>query len=71
MHTSSQGLEEIEPLLVTRKQAQRLLSYGETKIDELVKQGTLESFVDGRSRRITMRSIRRLIENGLAQRRAA
>ena len=71
MHTSSQSLEEIEPLLVSRKQAQRLLSYGETKIDELIKQGILESFVDGRSRRITMQSIRRLIESGLARERAA
>jgi hypothetical protein len=71
MHTSSQGLEEIEPLLVTRKQAQRLLSYGETKIDELIKQGILESFVDRRSRRITMQSIRRLIESGLARAKAA
>jgi hypothetical protein len=71
MYALFQSLDEIEPLLVTRQQARRLLGYGETKLDELIKQGVLESFVEGRARRITMRSIHDYVKRQLEQAKAA
>jgi excisionase family DNA binding protein len=50
---------EVEPLVVSPRQACLLLSIGNTRLYSLIGAGELESYLDGRSRRITMASIRR------------
>ena len=45
-------------LLVKPRQACRLLGFGNTKLYELLAAGELQSFKDGKSRMITMESIR-------------
>jgi excisionase family DNA binding protein len=57
---------EIEPLAVAPRQAYRLLSVGHTKLYELIASAEIESYQDGRSRRITMASIRSRIARLLA-----
>jgi excisionase family DNA binding protein len=57
---------EIEPLAVSPRQACRLLGCGITRLYELIGAGELESYLDGRMRRITMRSIVARIERLLA-----
>jgi excisionase family DNA binding protein len=57
---------EIEPLAVSPRQACRLLGCGLTRLYELIGAGQLESYLDGRSRRITTRSIKARIERLLA-----
>jgi hypothetical protein len=56
----------VEPLVVRPKDAWRILQCGNTRGYELVKSGELESFLDGRSRRITVESIHRYIARKLA-----
>jgi hypothetical protein len=48
----------IEPLGVSPRQAGQLLNIGNTRVWELIGSGDLESYKEGRSRKITMRSIR-------------
>jgi excisionase family DNA binding protein len=55
------------PLLVTTKEAKRLLSISHTALYGLISRGELESCLVGRSRRITMRSIEDFVERQLAQ----
>lgn len=55
--------EDIEPLGVAPKTARRLLGVGSTKLYEMIGSGELEIYHLGKSTRITMRSIRRLVEN--------
>jgi excisionase family DNA binding protein len=50
---------QLEPLAVTPRQACVLLSVCNTRLYELIRDGELESYLDGRSRRITMHSIHR------------
>jgi hypothetical protein len=57
---------EIEPLVVKPKVAWRMLGCGNTRGYELIAAGELESFTDGRSRKITVASIKRYIERRLA-----
>jgi hypothetical protein len=52
---------ELEPLAVSPRQARKLLSIGNTRLYQLMGAGELESYHDGRVRRITMRSIRRRV----------
>jgi excisionase family DNA binding protein len=54
------------PLVVRPAQACWLLGVGNTKLYELIAAGELESYLDGRSRRITMASIRARIARLLA-----
>jgi hypothetical protein len=56
-----------QPLLVKPKAACVLLGCGITRLYELLAAGELESFLDGRSRKITVGSI----ENYIARRLAA
>jgi excisionase family DNA binding protein len=51
-----------EPLVVSPRQACRLLSVGLTRLYELLKAGKLDSFLVGRSRRITLASIHAYVE---------
>lgn len=48
-----------EPIAVSPKTAQEMLSIGKTKLFELIKDGTLNSKKIGKSRRITVASIKR------------
>jgi excisionase family DNA binding protein len=50
------------PIVVPPRQACRLLSMGLTRLYELLNKGELESYRDGRSRRITTESIRGYVE---------
>src|SRR5262245_57971134 len=56
----------LEPLAVTPRQACILLGVGNTRLYQLIRNGELESYLDGRARRITMRSIHRRITRLLA-----
>jgi excisionase family DNA binding protein len=54
-----------EPLVVRPRDACRLLAVGNTRLYELIGAGELETYLDGRARRITMDSIRRYIARRL------
>jgi hypothetical protein len=58
-----------EPLLVKPKVAWKMLACGNTRGYELIAAGELDSFLDGRSRKITVESIHRYIQKRLKQRR--
>ena len=58
--------QQIEPLAVSPRQACRLLTVGNTRLYELIAAGEIESYRDGRSRRISMESIRRRVARLLA-----
>ena len=55
-----------EPLLVKPRAACSLLGCGNTRLYALLAAGELESFLDGRSRKITVESIQRYIARQLA-----
>jgi hypothetical protein len=57
---------EIEPLVVSPNTAARILDEGRNRIYERIDSGELESYKDGWARKITMRSIKALIERKLA-----
>jgi excisionase family DNA binding protein len=58
---TGRGDNQFEPLAVSPRQACLLLGVGITRLYELIGNGELESYQDGRARRITMQSIRRRI----------
>jgi hypothetical protein len=60
----------VEPLVVRRGAAMRMLSVGETKLDELIKNEVLDSFRDGGARKITVRSIHAYIERHIGRSKA-
>ncbi len=66
MSATPRASTEIEPLVVKPKVAWRMLGCGNTRGYELIACGELESYKDGRSRKITVASIRRYIERQLA-----
>jgi hypothetical protein len=57
---------DLEPLGVSPRQAGHLLNIGQTRVWVLIGSGELESYKEGRSRKITMRSIRARHERQLA-----
>jgi hypothetical protein len=57
----------IAPLLVKPRAAWKMLACGNTRGYELLAAGELESFLDGRSRKITVASIHRYIEKHLTE----
>ena len=61
-HTDNQ----LEPLAVSPRQACLLLGVGNTRLYQLIGSGELQSYLDGRARRITMESIRRRVARLLA-----
>ena len=63
---AGRGDNQFEPLAVSPRQACLLLGVGITRLYELIGNGELESYRDGRARRITMQSIRRRVERLLA-----
>jgi len=62
----ARGSGQLEPLAVAPRQARILLGVGNTRLYQLIGNGELESYLDGRARRITMDSIRRRIARLLA-----
>jgi hypothetical protein len=58
-------------LVVSPRVARRLLDTGNTRLYELLAAGELESYREGRSRKITMESIRRLVRRRLADEQSA
>jgi hypothetical protein len=65
------GMGRDEPLVVSPRRARILLDVGNTKLYELIDAGELESFKDGKARKITMSSIKRRINRLLEQEKAA
>ncbi len=57
---------DILPLVVKPKDARRLLACSHTRLYELMAAGELQSFTDGRSRKITVASIHHYIAKRLA-----
>ena len=68
MSIPSTGLGDDEELVivVSPKRAMELLDCGQTRLYELLASGELESFKDGSSRKITLRSILRRTRRLLA-----
>jgi hypothetical protein len=58
---------EFTPLVVKPKVAWKMLSCSNTRGYELLAAGELDSFLDGRSRKITVESIRRYIAQRLCR----
>jgi hypothetical protein len=52
------GANEIEPLAVSPRQACLLLGIGNTRLYQLIGNGELVTYHEGRARRVTMASIR-------------
>jgi excisionase family DNA binding protein len=63
---TGQGPNQFEPLAVSPRQACVILNVCNSKLYGLLASGELESYVDGRSRLITLRSIRARVERLLA-----
>ena len=57
---------DLDPLVVRPKVAWKMLACSNTRGYELIKAKELDSFLDGRSRKITVDSIRRYIAQRLA-----
>jgi hypothetical protein len=60
------GPLDVEPLVIKPKIAWKMLACGNTRGYELLAAGELESFKDGRSRKITVASIKAYIARQLA-----
>src|SRR5262249_4315805 len=58
--------DDLEPLAVTPRQACMLLQIGNTRLYQLIGTGELETYREGRARRITMQSIRNRVAGLLA-----
>jgi hypothetical protein len=57
----------VRPLVVGTTEARRLGGWGKTKIFELIAAGELDSYLDGRVRRITLASIEARIQRKLRE----
>jgi len=54
------------PIVVTPKAASEMLSCGITRLYELIAAGEIDSYTDGRARRIVVSSIRSYVQRRLA-----
>ena len=66
MNITRTELESDERLVVSPRRARQLLDTGNTRLYELISAGELDSFLAGRSRKITVESIHRFVERRLA-----
>ena len=64
--TGRKADSDFEPLAVSPKRACLLLGVGVTRLYQLIANGELESYLDGRARRITMESVHRRVARLLA-----
>ena len=71
MSIYSTGIGELGPLVVKPKVAWKLLACSNTRGYELIAAGELESFLDGRSRKIIVASIHRHIAQRLEAEKTA
>jgi hypothetical protein len=55
-----------EPLVVSPRRAQQMLDIGHSRLYELLSDGELQSFKDGKSRKIVVASIRNYVARKLA-----
>ena len=62
---------DLEPLAVSPRQTGQLLNIGQTRVWDLIGSGELETYWEGSSRKVTMRSIRARHERQLAAARGA
>jgi excisionase family DNA binding protein len=67
MSIQSTGFGDDEPLVVSPRRARRMLDCGNTRLYELIAARELESFKDGRSRKITVTSIKAYIARRLEE----
>ena len=61
MSIHSTGLGKDEPLVVSPRRARSMLDCGNTRLYELIAAHELETFRDGKSRKITVKSIKAYI----------
>jgi hypothetical protein len=61
MNIQSTGLGDDEALVVSPRRARRMLDCGNTRLYELIAARELETFKDGKSRKITVASIKQYI----------
>ena len=59
-------ISDLDPLVVKPKVAWKMLACGNTRGYELLAAGELESYKEGRSRKITVASIKALVARRLA-----
>jgi excisionase family DNA binding protein len=69
MSIQSTGFGDDEPLVVSPRRARRMLDCGNTRLYELIAARELESFKDGRSRKITVTSIKEYIARRIEEAR--
>jgi hypothetical protein len=67
MSQYSTGLGDDERLVVSPRRARQMLDVGNTRLYELLKQNKLDSYADGRARKITVASIHRYIAERLEE----
>jgi hypothetical protein len=67
MSSDSAKIISTSPLVVKPKDAWRMLACSNTRGYELLAAAELDSFLDGRSRKITVESIQRYIARALAE----
>ena len=65
MSTFSTGLGDDERLVVSPRRARSMLDCGNTRLYELLKNHELDSYLDGRARKITVASIHQHIARRL------
>jgi hypothetical protein len=63
---SIQAARAEEPLVVSPRRAQEMLDIGHSRLYELLSAGELQSFKDGKSRKILVASIRNYVARKLA-----
>jgi excisionase family DNA binding protein len=66
LHMSSNSIALEAPLVASPNQAMRAIQVSRKKLYELINAGELESYTEGKSRRITVKSINEYIERRLA-----
>jgi hypothetical protein len=71
MSIPSTGLSNDERLVVSPRRARYMLDCGHTRLYELLKNNELESYLDGRSRKIIVASIHRHIARRLEAEKTA
>lgn len=67
MSVQSAEVSDEVPLVVSPRRAQRMLDIGHSRLYELIAAGELATFKEGRSRKITVRSIKDYIARKLAE----
>ena len=58
--------DQVEAIAITPRQACRLLAIGNTRLYQLISKGELQTYLDGRARRVVLASIHRYVTQRLA-----